>query len=226
MTDTTDSTRAGTRVPARRRGRRDTRLRSPASAPPRRGDRGVGAGDVRRARDRPRAGVAEDPHRLLAGRRGAAVLRRDREGLLQGSRARRRAAEVRGRAAGDGGDAVGPLRRQLERHRLGEPRDRRDRAARPLQDLLHEPEQREVRARRVHRREGQPGQVDRRTEGQARRLRPRHPERDAVQDDARTRGRDRRDGDGAADRPARRGASPPARSTRATRSSRPGRSAA
>ena len=58
---------------------------------------------ARRARARP--GRAEDPHRLLAGRRRPAVLRRDREGLLQGGRPRRRAAQVRRRAAGDGGDA-------------------------------------------------------------------------------------------------------------------------
>ena len=83
-----------------------------------------------------RAQACQDPHRLLADRRRPAVLRRDREGLLQGSRPRRRAAQVRRRAAGDGGDAVRPLRRQRQRHRLGQPRDRRDRAARPLQDLL------------------------------------------------------------------------------------------
>ena len=33
---------------------------------------------------------------------------------------------------------VRPLRRQRQRHRLGQPRDRRDRAARPVQDLLHQ----------------------------------------------------------------------------------------
>ena len=181
---------------------------TPASTARRRllaGGRRCRARRARRAGDRARAGGAEDPHRLLADRGRPAVLRRDREGLLQGSRPRRRAAQVRRRAAGDGGDALRPLRRQLQRHRLGQPRDRRDRAAGPLQDLLHQPEQREERARRVHRAQGQPGQDDGRPEGQARRLRPRHPERDAGQDDARARRRHRRHGDRAADRPARRG---------------------
>ena len=40
--------------------------------------------------------------------------------------------QVRRRAAGDGSDAVGPLRRQLQRHRLGQHRDRRDRGSRAL----------------------------------------------------------------------------------------------
>ena len=124
--------------------------------------------------------------------------------LLQGGRPRGRAAQVRRRAADDGSDAVGPLRRQRQRHRLGQPRHRRDRAAGPLQDLLHQPEQRQVRARRVHRRQGQPDQDDGRAQGQAGRLRPRHPERDAVQDDAGARRRHRRDRDRTADRPARR----------------------
>ena len=82
---------------------------------------------------------AEDSHRLLAGRGRAAVLRRGREGLLQGSRPRGRAAQVRRRAAGDGSDAVRPLGRQLQRHRLRQPRDRRDRAAGPVQDLRTNP---------------------------------------------------------------------------------------
>jgi NitT/TauT family transport system substrate-binding protein len=56
------------------------------------------------------------------------------------------------------GMLAGPLRRQRQRHRLGQPRHRRDRAAGPLQDLLHQPEQRQERARRIHRRQGQPHQ--------------------------------------------------------------------
>ncbi len=62
---------------------------------------------------------------------------------------------------------AGPLRRQRQRHRLGQPRHRRDRAAGPLQDLLHQPQQRQERARRIHRRQGQPHQDHGRPEGQA-----------------------------------------------------------
>ena len=128
------------------------------------------------------------------------------KGYFKEAGPRRRAAQVRRRAAGDGSDAVGPLRRQRQRHRLGQPRDRRDRAAGPVQDLRDQPEQREVRARGVPGAQGQPGQDDGRAEGQARRLRPRHPERDARQDDARARRRRRDERHRAADRPARGGA--------------------
>ena len=98
----------------------------------------------------------------------------------------------------------GRVRRQRQRHGLGQPRHRRDRAAGIVQDLLHQSQQRQVRARRIHRRQGQPVQDDRRPQGQADRLRSRHPERDACQDDARARRRHRHDGHRAADRPARR----------------------
>ena len=98
--------------------------------------------------------------------------------------------------------------------------------ARPLQDLRHQPEQREVRARGVPGAQGQPRQVDGRAQGQARRLGPGHPERDAGQDHARARRRRRDERHRAADRPARRLASPPARSTPSTRSSPPAPSAA
>jgi NitT/TauT family transport system substrate-binding protein len=72
---------------------------------------------------------------------------------------------------------------------LGEPCHRRDRAARPLQDLLHEPEQRQVRARRVHRAKDSAYKTIADFKGKRPRVGSRHPECDARQDHARARWR-------------------------------------
>ena len=176
------------------RPRAATDARRPPAAPHRRRRRRGTAIAALGAGRRARAGGAEDPHRLLAGRRRPAVLRRGREGLLQGSRPRRRAAQVRRRAAGDGSDAVRPL-----------PTAAPTAPARPTS--------RSARSRsRASSRSSAPTRATRSTcstsssspkdspvktmadlKGKRVALRPRHPERHAGQDHARARRRHRRD---------------------------------
>jgi hypothetical protein len=152
-------------------------------------------GRAGRARHRAGAGRAQDPHRLLARGRRPAVLRGGRQGLLQGSRPRRGAAQVRRRAAGDGRHARGPLPTAAPtapaRPTSPSARSRSRASSRSSAPTRATPSSCSTSSSSPRTAPSRPWP----TWGKKRRLGPRHPERDAVQDHAGARRRHRRDGE-------------------------------